>query len=274
MGSGSTDWVRTRDEIIIRALRIVGAVSMGDTPSSDAITEATEALNAIVKQLQTRGVRLWSQDWVQKYVSNTDQCSTVGTNYYCIRDGSGNSARQPTSGSLWRMYWKEGGASGASIDDEVSYTCANIFYPASNVLDIDKMFIRDGEDDYELDKITVKEYMQIPDKYPSDRPTKFCMEHGMTAKVHLYPVPDDYRYVIYYLATTSLEDFDSSGDLPDFPVRYIEMLTWKLASRMASEKRLTVAERLYIDQQADMYWRELITDDNENVDTEFIKNAY
>jgi hypothetical protein len=247
---------------------------MGDTPSSDAITEATEALNAIVKQLQTQGVRLWSQDWINKYVSNTDQCSVNGTNYLCIRDGSGNSARQPTSGSLWTMFWREGGASGASIADTISYTCANIFYPASNVLDIDKMFIRDGDDDYELDKIGFKEYMRIEDKYPSDIPTKFCLERGMTTKVHLYPAPDDYSYVIYYLATTSLEDFDSSGDLPDFPVRYIEMLVWKLASRMGSEKRLTVAERIYIDQQADMYWRELISDDNENVDTEFIENAY
>ncbi len=77
MPSGSTDWVRTRDQILTRALRIVGAVSMGDTPSSSAVTEASEALNAIVKQLQVRGVRLWSQDWVMKYVSNTDQCSTV-----------------------------------------------------------------------------------------------------------------------------------------------------------------------------------------------------
>lgn len=274
MGSGSTDWVRTRDQILTRALRIVGAVSMGDTPSSSAVTEASEALNAIVKQLQTRGVRLWSQDWVQKYVSNTDQCSAVGTNYYCIRDGSGTSARMPTSGSLWTMYWKEGGASGASIDDTASYTCANIFYPASNVLDIEKMFIRDGDADYELEKIPVNEYMAIEDKYPSDMPTKFCMEHGMTPKVHLYPVPDDYKYVIYYLATTSLEDFDSSGDIPDFPVRYIEMLTWMLASRLASEKRLTIGEREYIDGQADRYWREIMTDDNQNVDTEYVNNAY
>jgi hypothetical protein len=247
---------------------------MGDTPSSDAITEATEALNAIVKQLQTRGVRLWSQDWLSHYVSNGDQISVSGDVYYCIRDGSGTDGRTPETGSMWTLYWMSGGASGDTIDSTVSYSCPNIFYPASNVLDIEKMFIRDGDEDYELEKITVKEYMGIPDKYPSDMPTKFAMEHGMTAKVHLYPVPDDYKYVVYYLATTSLEDFDSSGDLPDFPVRYIEMLTWMLASRLASEKRLTIAERQYIDGQAMIYWRELMTDDNENVDTEYVNNAY
>jgi hypothetical protein len=246
---------------------------MGDTPSSDAITEASEALNAIVKQLQTKGVRLWTQDWVNKYVSNGDQVSVSGDVYYCIRDGSGLDARAPETGSVWKMYWMSGGASGDTISSTISYSCPNIFYPASNVLDIEKMFIRDDDTDYALDKITLKEYMDIPEKYYSAIPTKFCMEHA-TGRVHLYPVPDDYKYVIYYLATTSLEDFDSSGDIPDFPVRYIEMLTWMLASRLASEKRLTVAERTYIDGQAEKYWYKLMIDDNEKVDTEFIKNAY
>ena len=273
MGSGSTDWVRTRDQIITRALRLAGAVSMGDTPSSSAITEATEALNAIVKHLQTRGVRLWTQDWIEKYVSNGDQVSVSGDVYYCIKDGSGLDARAPETGSMWTMYWKSGGASGDTIDSTVSYSCPNIFYPASNVLDIEKMFIRDDDTDYDVDKVTFREYLTIPDKYQSAMPERFAFEHA-TGRVHLYPVPDDYSYVIYYLATTSLEDFDSSGDVPDFPVRYIDMLTWMLASRLASEKRLTIAERQYIDGQAEKYWREVMTDDNENVDTEYVNNAY
>ena len=273
MPSGSTDWYRTRDQIITRSLRIVGACAMGDEPSTAQITEATEALNAVVKQLQARGVRLWTQDWVNHYVSNPDQISVSGTNYICIQSGSGLDARTPSAASLWRMYWTEGGESGDAIDSTVSYSPCNAFMPASNVLDIERMFIRDDDVDYELKKITFKEYMGIEDKYPSGLPDRFAFERS-TGRVHLYPMPDDSTYVIYYLATTSLEDFDSSGDIPDFPVRYTELLTWMLASRLASEKRLTVAERLYIDQQALSYWRELMTDDNENVDTEYINNAY
>jgi hypothetical protein len=274
MGSGSTDWVRTRDQIITRALRIVGAVTMGDTPSSNAITEATEALNAIVKQLQTKGVRLWTQDWLTQYVSNPDVISVSGTPYICIKSGSGNDARIPSTGSLWQMYWTEGGSGTAGILSTVSYTPVNVFQTASNVLDIEKMFIRDDGDDYQLQKITMPEYLAIEDKYPSDMPTAFVFEKSMTPRVYLYPIPDDSSYVIHYLATTSLEDFDSSGDLPDFPVRYIEMLTWMLASRLGSEKRLTLGERQYIDTRAEILWRELMTDDSPNVDTEFVNNAY
>ena len=273
MPSGSTDWVRTRDQIITRALRIVGACAMGDTPPADAITEGAEALNALVKYLQTRGVRLWSQDWLTQYVSNPDQISVSGTNYICVKSGSGTDARTPSGGSLWNMYWVEGGASGAAIDSTVSYSPVNIFTPASNVLDIERMYIRDDDDDYTMQKITLREYMDIPDKYPSSLPEKFAFEHA-TGKVHIYPIPDDSTYIIYYLATTSLEDFDSSGDTPDLPVRYIELLTWMLAQRLATEKRLTLGERMYIDGQAERMWRETMTDDNANVDTEFIANAY
>lgn len=281
MPSGSTDWTRTRDQIIARALRLVGALSMGDTPSANAITEGAEALNAIVKQLQTKGVRLWSQDWLTHYVSNPDQCSVDGTNYICIQSiasAASYGAYTPSTGSLWTMYWIEGGASGGSIacvgSASVSYAPVNIFSPASNVLDIEKMYIRDEDDDTPLEKITLREYMAIPDKYPSDQPTKFVFEKGLTPKVYLYPIPDDSTYVIYYLATTALEDMDSSSDTPDLPVRYIEFLTWALAARLASEKRVTIAERTYIDQQTMILWRELMGDDSPNVDTEFIQNAY
>ena len=35
----------TRDGIITRALRIIGAIGQGETPTATAITEASEALN-------------------------------------------------------------------------------------------------------------------------------------------------------------------------------------------------------------------------------------
>ncbi len=274
MPSGSTDWTRTRDQIIARALRITGALAMGDTPPTAAYNEGSEALNAIVKQLQTKGVRLWTQDWLTHYVSNPAQCSVGGYNYICIKSGSGNDSAIPQTGSLWRMYWISGGESGASILSTSYYSPGHVFVTPSNVLDIERMYVRDETDDYPIDKITMREYLNIENKYTSDIPQKFVFERSLEPKVHIYPLPDDADYVLYYLATTSIEDFDSSGDIPDFPVRYIEFLTWALADRLASEKRLTVAERAYIEQRANILWQELIRDDNQNVDTEFINNAY
>lgn len=58
--SGSSDFNQTRDEIITRALRICGAVGQGETPSATAITEASTAFNAIIKEKQADGMPLWA----------------------------------------------------------------------------------------------------------------------------------------------------------------------------------------------------------------------
>jgi len=50
----------TRDGIITRALRIIGAIGQGETPTSTAITEGAEALNDLVKEWQVDGMPLWA----------------------------------------------------------------------------------------------------------------------------------------------------------------------------------------------------------------------
>ena len=47
--SGSTDYSQTRDDIIKRALRLIGALAQGESPTTDQVTEAAVALNGLVK---------------------------------------------------------------------------------------------------------------------------------------------------------------------------------------------------------------------------------
>ena len=58
--SGLWNLTTNRDAIIARALRIIGAIGQGETPSSTAVTEAAEALNDLVKEWQTDGMPLWA----------------------------------------------------------------------------------------------------------------------------------------------------------------------------------------------------------------------
>lgn len=58
--SGLVNYSTSRDTIITRALRIIGAIGQGETPSSTAVTEAAEALNDLVKEWQTDGMPLWA----------------------------------------------------------------------------------------------------------------------------------------------------------------------------------------------------------------------
>ncbi len=58
----STDFAQTELQIIARALRLCGQLKAGEgeVPSAGQMLEAREALNALVKHLQSDGIRLWT----------------------------------------------------------------------------------------------------------------------------------------------------------------------------------------------------------------------
>ena len=60
MSSGSTDFSVTRDDIIKRALRLIGVLAQGETPTTTQVTEAAFALNGLVKAWEADGMPLWA----------------------------------------------------------------------------------------------------------------------------------------------------------------------------------------------------------------------
>mgnify|MGYP001603974646 FL=1 len=59
--SGSSDFTRTRNQIIARSGRLIGAVRAGATLSAQEILDFSEALNAMVKRWQaTPNMRVWT----------------------------------------------------------------------------------------------------------------------------------------------------------------------------------------------------------------------
>jgi len=58
--SGTTAYSTTRDDIIKRALRLIGALAQGETPTATQVTEAAVALNGLVKAWAADGMPLWA----------------------------------------------------------------------------------------------------------------------------------------------------------------------------------------------------------------------
>lgn len=57
--SNSTDWTLNRDQVIKSALRKLGVLPSGGTPSTAQVNDAADALNALVKVFQADGMPLW-----------------------------------------------------------------------------------------------------------------------------------------------------------------------------------------------------------------------
>jgi len=58
--SGTTTWSLNRDEVINSALRKLAVLSGGSTPESFQVSDAAQALNAMIKTFQTAGMPLWA----------------------------------------------------------------------------------------------------------------------------------------------------------------------------------------------------------------------
>jgi hypothetical protein len=58
--SGTTTWKLNRDAVISAALRKLSVLSGGGTPETYQVTNATEALNAMIKGFQTDGMPVWA----------------------------------------------------------------------------------------------------------------------------------------------------------------------------------------------------------------------
>lgn len=75
--SGSTNWSLTRDQLITSALRKLGVLASGGTPSSAQLSDGSDALNAIVKAFQADGMPLWK-------ITSTTFATVADTSTYNI----------------------------------------------------------------------------------------------------------------------------------------------------------------------------------------------
>lgn len=78
--SGTTTWSLQRDAVVKAALRKLSVLSGGSQPTTTQVTDAAEALNAMLKGFQTDGMPLWA---IKEYTFNT----VATTNTYNIGIG-------------------------------------------------------------------------------------------------------------------------------------------------------------------------------------------
>lgn len=79
--SGSTNYSTSASLIISGALRIVGAISQGESPTASQSSEALEALNLLVKALEAEGMPLWAIKQTNITLINAVNAYYIGLNY-------------------------------------------------------------------------------------------------------------------------------------------------------------------------------------------------
>lgn len=75
--SGTTTWTLNRDQVITAALRKLGVLPSGGSPSGNQTNEANDSLNALVKTLAADGMPLWK-------IASQTFTTVAGTSSYTV----------------------------------------------------------------------------------------------------------------------------------------------------------------------------------------------
>lgn len=93
---------------------------------------------------------------------------------------------------------------------------------------------RDGTD-YEVDRISRGEYLNVPNKTTSGRPSQFYFNRQIKPEVTLWPTPDAADSLVYYYIKR-IEDIDTSKNDADVPFRFYPCMVAGLAYYLAMKK--------------------------------------
>jgi hypothetical protein len=223
--SGSTNYSTTRDAIITRALRIVGAYGQGATPSANAITEGAEALNDLVKEWQADGMPLWKVTTITPFTLTATEQYSIG--------------------------------SGGTIDTSAPLKVLQAFRRNSQTspnTDTPMLII----DQHAYNLLSPKTSTGTPNQLFYKTPGTAGNTSGtqMRGTIYIYNSPSAYSILyetIGLVVQQPFEDFDASTDVPDFPSYWFNAIKWGLARELCSEYGVGLAERGYIRSEADKH---------------------
>ncbi len=218
MSSGSTDFSVTRDDIIKRALRLIGVIAQGETPTADQTTEAAFALNSLVKAWQADGMPLWA---LKTYA--VPLTATIGN--YRIGIGQTVAVAKPLK---VLQAWNHN--------------------PTSNV-DIPMRIITKQEYNILGNKTSAGNPIQIY----YDPQTSYGDLY-----VYPVPSTSDASNTINIVYQRPFDDFDASTDVPDFPQEWYDAIMYGLACRLAPEYGVGTAERKTLWQEMSLIKQEVL----------------
>lgn len=215
----SYDYTKNRDQIITRALRIVGAIGQGETPNAEAVTEAAEVLNDLIKEWETDGMQLWC---IKEY----SMTPIASTNQYAI--GTGYTVNQVAPTKILQAWSR-----------------------SSTNLDTPVLLITRQEYNMLGSKTTEGQPSQLWYNPPGE-----ISGTENFGTITLYVTPDtNYatNYTLYFTGVRPLQDFDASTDVMDFPQYWANAVVWGLADQLSYEYGVGLSERAMIGKKAELH---------------------
>ena len=99
-------------------------------------------------------------------------------------------------------------------------------------IDIIDAVIREDSTDQIINRVSIAEYNQIPNKTETGKPNQYMIDRQYTPRIYFWQVPDD-SYSMVYWAVNQLDDVTASNQDADIPYRWTDCICAGLAAKLA-----------------------------------------
>tara|TARA_R100001377_G_C3194945_1_gene112326 strand:- start:4068 stop:4940 length:873 start_codon:yes stop_codon:yes gene_type:complete len=137
-----------------------------------------------------------------------------------------------------------GGTSGATT----AVSAAPSLVDTQNTIDIISAVIRRSGNDITIERIGRSEYLQIPSKTTTGRPTQFFLDKQITPVIKLWQTPQNSTDILIYDRLVRMDDADAAQNDMGVPFRFFPAFAAGLAyytSIKRAPERMTVLKALY-----------------------------
>lgn len=302
--SGSIDFSVSRDDLIKAALQHIVAISEGDTPNSDQLTECALLLNLIVKMRMADGMPLWALK--TGYILPTTDVSSInlgGTGGHAtlsyvetaLSAAAASAASTITVDSITgisnsdyigielsdnSMQWTtiNGAPSGSTITLTTALTGAasndaQVFTYTTKLqrpLKIIKAYRYDVVNDIrtEIESLSKYDLLALSSVTSESYPYYYAYDPQLTDGIfYFYPRFNTGDYILQVTFHRPFEDFDGAADTPDFPQEWYLPIMLELAAIIGPKYGVTLKERLSLFAEAKAYRDEVLgfSSDNDSI---------
>lgn len=245
----STNFTVSRDQIISLALRKLGVLELGDNPDAATVANASLALNLLIKQMATEGLKLWKiQELVIPVVANQTTYTLGGTSSSPMYDSFDTTFATPLTDKPLKIIqgWYRNTTATPNIDTP-------------------------------LQLLSKQEYNMLGSKASTGVANSIFYDIRTTyGTLYVYLTPDSYSATnldIHVVAQMPMQDLLRAQDIPDFPNEWMNTLVWNLADQLAIEYSVPANHRQEITARATAY-RDQLTDWDVEVTSTFFAPDY
>lgn len=266
--SSSNDFTQNRNQIINKALSILGVKNRGRALTAEEVNDASDALNLYVKGLKANGDFLWKNAegtlfltvGEDKYIldgstahatesfteTTTTAAAVSGATTIPVTSASGFvvgyniGVVQDDNTILWTTITNIASLTitlnTALTDDVASGNTVFVYQTKINRPEsISSCRRRDADDnDVPLNNLSRSEYFDLSNKFSQGKTVNYFYDKQLSnGDLYLYQTGDLVTDTIKFTFQKMFFDFDSSTDDADFPIEWVEALAFGLADRLS-----------------------------------------